>query len=86
MMKFLTVFGIFLSASALKFNANHFGPTIMQPRRGDYIDLTAKPYTVDSHQRDGELILDTDKVLSNFVILVDMERLNNQATDVTGRY
>ena len=33
--------------------------------RGNFIDLTAKPYLVDNHSADGKLIEDADKVLGN---------------------
>ncbi len=68
-MKLIGILSALFCVQSIRFNAIHYGPTIMHPMRGNFIDLTAKPYLVDNHFADGKLIEDADKVLGNYINL-----------------
>ncbi len=53
MQKFLVLICLFLVARSVKFNGVHLGPSIVYPMRGEFIDLTKKPYIVNNHEADG---------------------------------
>jgi hypothetical protein len=48
-MKLVVLFSAILAVTSVRFKSKHDGPTLMYPRNGEFIDLTAKPIIVDDN-------------------------------------